>query len=191
MPPLTPQITLNATLDSSVGGGNLGGWLRVTLCGYGPQVPAIPGTCMLADAGVPQLVGPQAGSTPITVKLWGNDVIAPANTFYEISVLDQNKNVIQSGIYQFAGAGTFDLSQVVQFIPPYGFALGDLAYLACVGTAPTTIYTAPGPVVAVTYNGILLAYNDPTRLSYTFAGNVITLNFSTEDGDRVDAFCIV
>jgi hypothetical protein len=191
MPPLTPQITLNATLDSSVGGQSLGGWLRVTLCGYGPQLPAIPGTCMLADAGVPQLVGPQVGSTPITVQLWGNDVITPQNTFYEVAVLDQNKDVIQSGIYQFNGAGSFDLSQVAQFIPPYGFGIGYLSYLPCTGSGAT--WTAPGPIVGVAYNGIMLPMGAALPfLSWTPNGATgITLNFSAELGDQIDAFCIV
>lgn len=181
----TPTITLTANLESIVNGTELGGYLRVTLCGYGPQLPAIPGTCMLADAGVPQIEGPQVGSTPISIELWGNDVIQPANTFYEVSILDQNKNVIQSGMYTFTGSGTTDLSQASQIVPPYGFPIANLAYAACTGAVPGTVYTAPGNAIAVTYNGILLR-----KSLYTISGPIITLLFTTEVGDRIDAFCI-
>ena len=185
MPPLTPQITLTANLESINSGAELGGYLRITLCGYGPQLPAVPGTCMLADAGVPQIIGPQVGSTPISVELFGNDVIQPANTVYEISVLDQNKDVIQSGLYSFTGTQTVDLSQAAQIVQPYGFPLGGLAYLACSGSIPGTVFVAPGPVIAVTYNGVMLR-----QTLYTVAGNIITLLFTPEAGDRIDAFCI-
>lgn len=187
--PLTPAITLNANLDSILGG-NEGGYLRITLCGYGAQLPAVPGVGMIADAGIPQYIGPQVGSTALSTPLWGNDVIAPGNTFYEIAVLDANRDVIQTGIYQLGGSGPIDLTLADQILAPYGFALGSLAYQSCVSVTANT-FTAPGPVVAVSYNGILLAYNDPTRLSYTVSGRTIMLNFSTETGDRIDAFCLV
>lgn len=188
---LTPQITLTANLESIVGAAAVGGYLRVTLCGYGPQPPAVPGTCMLANAGVPQLVGPQIDSTPISVELFGNDVITPANTFYEVSVLDQNQDVIQSAIYQFNGSGTTDLADAQPILPPYGYDLGDLQYLECTGSGSN--FVAPGRVIAPAYNGILLPLGLalPT-LSYTLATDqvTITLNFSTEMGDRIDALCV-
>lgn len=65
-------------------------------------------------------------------------------------------------------------------------ALSRLRYLPCTGDVPGRIYTAPGPVVAVSYNGILLAPN----LRYTVTAGIINLNFSTEEGDRIYAFCV-
>ena len=188
--PLTPQITLTANLESIVGGAAEGGYLRVTLCGYGPQPPAVPGTCMLADAGVPQLVGPQVGSTPISITLFGNDVITPSNTFYEVSVLDANQDVIQSAMYQFTGSGSFDLSSAQPILPPFnlGFVIATMKYLACNAPPrlPGTIFTAPGPPLAVAYNGVFLGSE-----YYTIEGSQINLTFATELGDRIDAFCIV
>lgn len=183
--PLTPQITLTANLESIANATELGGYLRITLCGYGPQLPAVPGTCMVADAGVPQIFGPQVGATPISVLLWGNDVITPSNTFYEVSILDPNKNVIQSGMYTFTGSGTTDLSNAVQNVPPYGFPLGGLAYMACEASGGA-VYTAPGPAVAVAYNGVLL-----DAQYYTISGPLITLTWTPELGDKINAFCIV
>src|SRR5215831_333514 len=112
------MITLNANLESIIGAAATGGYLRITLCGFGPSLPSVRGTCMIANAGVPQLVGPQVGSTPITVQLYGNDVITPANTFYEVAVLDANQNVVQCGNYSFSGSGTYDLSNAAQLVQP-------------------------------------------------------------------------
>jgi hypothetical protein len=146
---------------------------------------------MIADAGIPQLVGPQVdATTPLSQQLWGNDVIAPAGTFYEITVLDENENPIQSGNYVLTGAGEFDLSSLTQILPPYGFSLSALQYLPCSGSGSN--YTAPGKsVIAVTYNGILLVRGAslPT-LSYTATGTAIILNFATQPGDRIDAFVV-
>lgn len=184
----TPQITLTANLDSILAAAANAGYLRITLCGYGPQVPAVPGTCVLADAGVPQMVGPQNGS-PLSIALFGNDVIQPPNTFYEIAVLDANQDVIQCGMYQFTGSGSFDLSQAQQILPPFnlGFAISTLVYARCtqVGLGGS-VYTAPGVPVAIAYNGVLMGSE-----FYTISGDTITLNgWSTEVGDRIDAFCI-
>lgn len=189
--PTTAQITLSANMQSILGAGQ-NGYMRITLCGFGPILPAVPGVAMLVDAGVPQTVGPGGSSSPLTQLLWGNDVISPASTFYEVAILDQNRNVIQCGNYTFTGSGTIDLSSAPQIVPPYGFPLTVLRYAHCTGAIPGTVYTAPGPVIAVTYNGILMVPGQaPPTKSYTLSGNVITLNFSTSVGDRgIDAFCL-
>lgn len=193
---LPSQFTLQASLDTIIGGAATGGFLRITLCGFGPVLPFVtpaPGP-MLADAGIPQMVGPQVGSTPLQVVLFCNDFINPSGTIYEIAVLDQNKNVIQCGNYQFIGVAgqTIDLSSAVQIVGPYGFPIGGLRYMPCSGATPGTVYTAPGIPIAVSYNGIFLPYglSLPT-LSYTSVGNIITLNFSTQAGDRIYALCVV
>lgn len=192
---VTPQITLTANLESILAGAELGGYLRITLCGSGPVIPAVPGTCILADATIPKIIGPQVRSTPISIELYGNDVIVPGPdiTFYEIAVLDQDKNVIQSGNYRFDGAGTTDLSEAAQILAPYGFFLGFLKVVACTGAVPGTHYAAPGAqfIVAVLYNGVVL---DPT--DWSAVGRAITLNFATEIGpdgtpDKINALCVV
>jgi hypothetical protein len=190
-----PGVTLTANLQSILAGGELGGFVRITLCGFGPVLPCVPGTAMLADAAIPQVIGPQEGATPITQKLYGNDVIRPLNTFYEIAVLDQNKNVIQAGLYQFDNAaGSVELCSAPQALPPYGFYLGNLVSVQCTGTIPGTVYVAPGPIVGLFYNGILLESGQaPPQLSYTLSveNTTATLNFNTQLRDRIDALCIV
>ena len=192
-----PGVTLTANLASIIGEAEGGGYLRVTLCGYGPMIPVVAGTCVLEDAGVPQYVGPQVGAAPVSVTLFGNDVITPGPnvTFYEIAVLDSNKDVIQAGLYQFLNsAGAVNLSTLIPYVGPYGFYLPLLAYQPCTGAVPGTVYVAPGPVIAIAYNGELLPAGQAFPiLSYTLAPDQVTatLNFNTEALDQVDALCIV
>lgn len=190
----TPGFTLIANLEGILGEG-IAGFLRVTLCGFGPILPAVQGVCMIADAGVPQLIGPQVGSTPIQVVLWGNELIFPPGTFYEIAVLDDKRNVVQTANYILTGAGgagSGDLSNLIPIVPPWGFPIGSLDYLPCTGSGAN--WTAPGPVLAVAYNGVLMPMNMamPT-LSYTLdgTGKGITLNFTADLLDRIDAFVIL
>lgn len=182
------MITLTANLATILAGTLEKGYLRVTLCGYGPQCPAAAGH-MLADAGVPQLVGPQTDAgTPLSINLYGNDVITPVNTFYEVAVLDENQDVVQANNYTLTGSGSQDLSGLTPIIPPYSFPIAALKYLGTTGSVigGNRIFTAPGTVIAATYNGVMLA---PDK--YTVSGSVITLGFDPELGDRIDAFCIV
>lgn len=66
-----------------------------------------------------------------------------------------------------------------------------LRFMPCTGAVPGSVFTAPGRVIAATYNGVLLPRNAaaPT-LSYTAAAEVIALNFVTGPEDRIDALCI-
>src|SRR5215472_5218069 len=61
-------------------------------------------------------------------------------------------------------------------------------YATCIGAIPGMVYTASGPILAVSYNGVLLRANQPRPiLSYTVRGNLIRLNFTTQIGDEIDA----
>lgn len=113
----TPNTTLYAALDDLLG--NAAGStanpakLRIALCGYGPSLPRISGTAMLAKVGPYDIYSTGAA---ITINLWGNDQIVPANTYYQISILDGNDNLVQTAAYQFA-AGSYDLSTLTPYIP--------------------------------------------------------------------------
>jgi hypothetical protein len=111
----TPGVTLTATLQTIFGADDAGGKIRITLCGFGQTLPLITGTSMLARLQVTTVVG-SAGT--FSTLLWGNYQITPANTFYEIAILDDKNNVVQSGMYQFQAGGTFDLSNLTQIYPP-------------------------------------------------------------------------
>jgi hypothetical protein len=120
--PATPQITLNVNLldlfGAQLGSVSQPAYIRIALCAAGQYLPAIPGTGMAGRIAtwpedIPYLGVAQA------IKLWGNDVITPPNTYYMISILDNKRNVIQAVPYQFTGTTTYDLSTA----SPYGFPL--------------------------------------------------------------------
>jgi len=193
--PLTPQITLTATLQDQSGQPLPKAQLIITLCGYGPKLPCIIGTSMLAQVG-PVEYTLLDGTADI--PLWGNDVITPAGTFYSIQLVDNKKNVVQAGIYQFTGSGTIDLSNAPQILPgPGGGITPPLQYLTStlwqVGIGQgTNVYTLPRSV----YNNQLLGlyYNGTLQipgLHYTLTNRTITLtNWSTQAGDNLFALYV-
>lgn len=198
MPTPTPQITLNFSLldyeGAQLGTTTQPAWLRIALCNFGSNLPRVPGAGLIAKTVSWFIDIPYTGVAG-TVQLWGNDVIVPGPniTYYQISVLDTNRNVIQTGLYQFAGTETVDLSSATPINPPNPPGLESLEYEPCTGVVPGTFYTAPGAVIAVAYNGVLLPRGValPT-LSYTLSGETtISLNFTTQTGDRIDALCFV
>jgi hypothetical protein len=194
--PATPNITLTATLDDLTGAaaGSTANpaKLRITLCSFGPSLPLIQGTAMLAKTGPFSVYS--AGAA-ISTLIWGNDQISPSGTYYSIEILDGEDNVVQCGAYELTGTGSQDLSNLAQIIPPYGFPLAALTYLPCALGANNHSFTAPGLVIAPAYNGVLLPEGQslPT-LSYTLdsTGTRITLNFDIDPSwERIDAFCVV
>ena len=187
--PAAPSITLTAKLQDFCGNaaGTVGNpaKLRIALVGYGPALPRIAGTSNIAQIGPAYYFDTGSG---ISITLWGNDVIAPAGTFYEIAVIDGEGNMVQCGAYQFTGTATIDLSSATQIVPPYGFPLTALAYRVCSGAIPGNVYVSPGQVIAVAYNGVL----QRPEIDYTlFGGTQITFNFETQPGDSVYALCVV
>jgi hypothetical protein len=195
--PTAPAITLTATLDdltgAAAGSTANAAKLRISLCGFGPVLPKIAGTAMLAR------VGPfdfYSSGAQISTLIFGNDQITPPGTYYSIEILDGEDNVVQCGAYSLTGAGTQDLSNLAQIVPPFGFLLGGLVMAGTdspnpatkiAGAIPGTVYTAPGNVVMVFYNGV----QQRPGIDYNAVGNTITLTFSTALGDNVYALCVV
>lgn len=185
--PLTPQITLTATLDD-ISGAAAGttanpARLRIALCGYGMTLPAVPGTANVALVGPKEYFDSGAGFTGgSAIKLWGNDVISPAGTYYEIAVIDGNENVVQCGAYRFVGTLTVDLSQAQQL-------LTGVTYLTAAvpnGAFPGSSYALPLPFQSgageplLYYGGLL---QDPQY--FEIAANFLSLNFTTAPGDSL------
>jgi hypothetical protein len=185
----TPHITLTATLldysGNTIGTPLQPAWLRIALCGFGATLPVVAGTGNLTKISSWQVDIPFTG-TLLSTPLWGNDQIFPAGTYYAISVLDTQKNVLQTGIYQFTGTQTIDLSNAAQIVQPPVPQIFAFQNVALVGTYPGTAFTFPGqvwggfaPVIfyrgAVQRAGIDYTYNQTTQ--------TVTLNFSaTKDG---------
>ena len=114
----TPQITLTAKLQDV--SGNTAGTtaspavMRVALCGFGLTLPCIQGTSNIAQPGPEDFFDDGTG---ISIELWGNDQIFPSGTYYAITLLDGDGNILQCGAYQFVGAETIDLSEAPQIYP--------------------------------------------------------------------------
>jgi hypothetical protein len=180
----TPNITLTATLDdlsgAAAGSLALAAKLRITLCGFGPALPRIAGTAMIAKAGPTSYFS--TGSA-LSIPLWGNDQITPAGTFYTIEILDGEDNVVQCAAYLFTGAITIDLSQAtpLPFIPPatpqfsafINAPVEQEAGGAVDGTNVDFTFNAPSspaPVIAVFVGGIFQTIAD---YSTNYAGSGI------------------
>jgi hypothetical protein len=193
----TPGITLTFTLldydGNEIGSSTQPAWLRIALCNFGSQLPRVPGAGVIGKVSSWFVDVPYYG-TPGSISLWGNDQITPSGTYYAISILDANKNVVQTNLYVFTGTATIDLSSADPFNPPNPPGLPSLELAACSGAVPGTVYVAPGVIVpgGVFYNGIQLRPGLSLPIvSYVQMGDsTITLNITTESGDRVDALCI-
>jgi len=127
----TPGITLTCTLHDINGNPVNKGVVTIVLFGFGPNLPSIVGTSMLAKVG-PVQYSLADGTFDSGLKLWGNDQITPLNqTYYCITIEDDKKNIVQSGIYQFSGTQTIDLSNAPQInpilgTPPLQFVTADI-----------------------------------------------------------------
>lgn len=190
---LTPQITLTATLldysGNAIGSAANPAYLRIALCGFGQTLPCVPGSGSIGKVASWPGDIPFTGSQ-ITVKLWGNDVIAPfTRTYYAISVLDSNRNVVQSGIYQFTGTMSIDLSNAVQIvevapIPSLAYAHEWIFQVV----TPATVYTLPYAPQSAT---LTLIYRSGIKqangIDYSQSGAIITFTVPTIQGDILDA----
>jgi hypothetical protein len=114
----TPQITLTAKLQdvtgAAAGTATSPAVLRIALCGFGLTLPCIQGTSNLVKVGPEDFYDTGSG---INEVLWGNDQIFPSGTYYAITLLDSDGNILQCGAYQFVGVLTIDLSNAPQIYP--------------------------------------------------------------------------
>ena len=184
--PATPNITLTATLldysGNTIGTSAQPAWLRIALCGFGGVLPAIAGTGNITKISSWFLDIPFTG-TALSVKLWGNDQISPSGTYYAISVLDTQKNVLQTGIYQLYGTQTIDLSMAPQIAQPPVAQIFNLVTLATAGTVPGSVFTVPTPIwgnnlVAVFYKGVFYPQVKGSTVNWTLAGQTVTMSFA-------------
>ena len=184
--PAIPNITLTATLldysGNTIGTSAQPAWLRIALCGYLGVTPAVPGAGNIAKVTSWFVDIPFAG-TMLSVKLWGNDQISPSGTYYCISVLDTQKNVVQTGVYEFTGTVTVDLSNAPQIVPPAVPQMFNLANRGLIGTTPGTVFTVPTPVwgnrlLAVFYKGAFYPAVKGSTTNWTLAGQTVTMSFA-------------
>jgi hypothetical protein len=166
--PATPNITLTATLET-IAGAAAGSTanaakLRIALCGFGPSIPTIAGTAIIAST------GPNAfysTGTPISTLIYGNDQITPAGTFYSIEVLDGEDNVVQCDNYQLTGSGTQDLSNLTPMTPPAAQPGG---YILAPAAAGALVMNAAGSPGGLTVDVTLANNVTSSSLGGVFAG---------------------
>jgi len=184
--PATPNITLTATLldysGNTIGTSAQPAWLRIALCGFGGVLPAIAGTGNITKITSWFVDIPFTG-TSLSVNLWGNDQISPSGTYYAISLLDTQKNVLQTGIYQFFGTQTIDLSVAPQIVQPPVPQIFNLVLLATTGTVPGMVFTVPTPIrgnslLGVFYKGVFYPQVKGAITNWTLSGQTLTMNFA-------------
>ena len=188
--PLTPQITLTATLldfsGNEIGSATYPAYLRIKLCGYGQTVPCVPGVGMIGKVASDPVNVAYEGAQ-ISVILWGNDVISPNGTYYEIAVLDTLGNVVQSGIYQFSGTETIDLSnagQIVQPVlnPPIAGLQAFSSTIIASGFTYVLPYTPRVATPLFLFRGGLFITQG---IDFSLSGTTVTFTELLEDGDVV------
>jgi hypothetical protein len=172
--PLTPQITLTITLDdlqgNDIGSASLPAFVEIALANYGPTLPRILGTSMLAKVGPGSQKIPYEGA-PINVTLWGNDVITPAGTYYVITILDDQGNILQSGAYEFTGTLSADLSTLAQIFPSAtSSVMGSEVTLQATATPSFNCGLVNGPVE---FYLVLTENVTSSTLLTNFAGQIV------------------
>jgi hypothetical protein len=118
--PVSPGITLTATLTDGAGNG-VPGKVVCTLNNFGGFPPRVTGSNVIAN----QVTTGQAnGSGAVSMSLYGNYQLTAPLSYYEIAVYgaDSNGNASNAansyGNYQFLVGGSFDLSSLVPIDSP-------------------------------------------------------------------------
>jgi hypothetical protein len=109
------MATLTGKLESILTEAVESGSIVIALCGYGPQVPRLQGQSLLARVTTQEI---EAGSNgTFTAEVPGNDEIAPAGTYYTVTVKNDNGDVVQTNAYLFLDDQTYDLDSTEPFDP--------------------------------------------------------------------------
>jgi hypothetical protein len=108
-----------STADPATAFPSNAGSVLIELRGYGSFVPKI------ADQGTVVKLAYQVNPTTPPAGDWaavvpGNDIIAPPETFYTLSYMDDNGDIVQCEAYQFADALSYDMDGMTPFDPSAG-----------------------------------------------------------------------
>lgn len=179
--PLTPQIALTIKLNdysgAQIGSAGNPAYVRVALCSFGPFLPRIPGgggTAMIGQVASWPIDIPYVGAQ-ITLNLWGNDVIIPVGTYYTISILDTQKNVLQTAAYVFTGSLTADLSTLSPTFPSYSPSImGSLVTMPFAASEVFNCALVNGPIA---FDLTLTGNVTSSFLIAPFAGQIVTFIF--------------
>lgn len=169
--PLTPQITLTFNLlddqNNQIGSAGNPAYILIVLCNYGPFLPKISGTGMIAK--IVQKI-PYVGISQ-NIALFGNDVIAPPGTYYAITLLDDQGNVLQCGAYVFNGVVNADFSTLSPTFPTFLPQASGITYLVAPFAAGLNFLTGSGPsTFDITLTGNVTSF----VLIAPFSGAIVT-----------------
>ena len=92
--------------------GTFVGEVTIQLCGYGSQIPRIPGQSMLVRVTDSPEITPQGY---FTAWLFDNTLIDPPGTYYTVTQTNENGDITQVNALRFTAGGYYDLS----LQPPY------------------------------------------------------------------------
>lgn len=91
------------------------GSITIALCGYGSQVPIVPGSGIIGRLTTLEIDADANGD--VEAELWGNDKIAPAGTYYTVTVKNSNGDIMQVNAYVFTDGASYDLGKAIPFDP--------------------------------------------------------------------------
>jgi hypothetical protein len=91
------------------------GTAQWALCGYGSQIPRIPGQALIARLTDPIPVTQSNGT--FTVWLYNNQLIAPSGTYYTLTLKNSNGDIAQINAYRFTSPGNFEIDGLIPYDP--------------------------------------------------------------------------
>lgn len=108
--------TVTGTLDTILGSQAENGKVEVALCGYGSRVPRMNGVALAARVTEDDVTVDASGHFSFTVT--GNEDIAPAGTYYTVTIKDDNGDIVQVNAYRFLNTPpTYDLNLIDPYDP--------------------------------------------------------------------------
>lgn len=121
---ISPNVSLTGTLDyfwtdsTGVPSGDPQASIEFGLHGYGSQIPRVAGQALFQDASIDikvQPEGDQAGE--FELMFYSNDIIQPPGTYYTLTTLNGNGDILQINAYRFIGSGQYDASLLEPYDP--------------------------------------------------------------------------
>ena len=139
------MVTITGTYEALTGGGG-SGYVVATLLNYGSNVPRVAGTGIIVSPTLSTGI-----SSTFALSLYGNDVILPGGTYYEIAFYSVYSGFVAGGLYQLVGSGTYDISALTPYVPT---PVTPPTLVSMVTTGPSSTVQAAGVV-----NGVNCVYS--------------------------------
>jgi hypothetical protein len=169
------MVTVTGKLQSAINAAAVKGQVEVMLCGYGSRVPRHNGVALVARLQDDAITIDPAGTFTFTVA--PNDEIAPAATYYTVTIKDENGDIAQVNAYRFLSVpGTYDLNLIDPYDPnqpppPLPPLLSNL--LLNLGIAGDNV-TFPGDGIYISFKATLTGNVGNAAISNMKPGNLYT-----------------